>query len=369
MRVLIVGGGIAGLAAAIGLRRVGIEVDLIERNPAWSVAGIGIIQQSNVVRAMAQLGVVDEFLQAGWCFNYTRAYDAAGQLLAQIDAPRLTTHDYPAMMGVARPALQRVLADAARRAGARLRIGVEVLHIASTEQGVRVTDSEGGDLSYDLIVGADGLYSQLRQLLWPELPPPAYTGQAVWRYNLPRPAELDCLATQTGEHANAGVCPVSAEGMYLFVTSGEPGNPRMPNEQLATRMRERLAGFGGFVAQLREQIVDPAQVVYRPLEAILVPRPWYRGRVVLIGDAAHAMTPHLGQGAGMAVEDAVVLAEELACGGAMDAMLERFMQRRWERVQFIWDGSVGIGRAEIEGRRVDRAGVVRQMFELTSQPI
>lgn len=158
--------------------------------------------------------------------------------------------------------------------------------------------------------------------------------------------------------------------MYMYLTSSEPGNPRMPTEQLANMFRARLAPFGGIIGRLQEQITDPLQVVYRPLEVIFLPSPWYRGRVLLIGDAAHTTTPHLGQGAGMAVEDAVVLAELLEGDHPLELSLERFMQRRFERCKFVVESSIQIGEWEMQRRRdVDRFSLVQRMMAVSAAPI
>lgn len=369
-KILIVGGGIGGLCAAIGFGRRGQQVDLIELNSKWSVYGTGIIQQSNVVRAMAQLGIADEFIAAGLPYNHVQAYDMQGNLISDMPAPRLAGEQYPAMLGIARPALQQVLIDAAKQVGTNIKLGVTVDRIEQIGDEVRVRFTNGIESNYDLLVGADGLYSKIRTLVFGEQYAPTYTGQAVWRYNLPRPPEMDCLASQIGPDSNAGVCPISETMMYLYLTSAEPGNPWMPEDKLADLLRERLQDYGGFIGKLREQIVDSKLVVYRPLETVLVPNPWYRARVVLIGDAAHAATPHLGQGAGMAIEDAVVLAEEVSKEVPIAQSLDRFMQRRWERAKFIWETSVGICKAELAGRKdIDRPGLIRRMFEVTTQPI
>jgi 2-polyprenyl-6-methoxyphenol hydroxylase-like FAD-dependent oxidoreductase len=156
----------------------------------------------------------------------------------------------------------------------------------------------------------------------------------------------------------------------MFLTSSEPGNPRMPPEGLAEMFRARLAPFGGIVARLREQIVAPAEVVYRPLEVLLLPSPWYRGRILLIGDAAHTTTPHLGQGAGMAIEDAVVLAELLDQDLGLETALERFMERRFERCKFVVESSIQVGEWEMQNKRdVDRFDLVKRMMEVSAAPI
>jgi 2-polyprenyl-6-methoxyphenol hydroxylase-like FAD-dependent oxidoreductase len=134
--------------------------------------------------------------------------------------------------------------------------------------------------------------------------------------------------------------------MYMFLTTSEPGNPWMPEDRLHDLMRARLAGYRGLAAEVRERIQSPDRVVYKPMETLLLSPPWYRGRVLLIGDAAHTTTPHHAQGAAMAVEDAVVLSELLARDGGLDGILEQFMQRRWARCKLVVDASVQVGEWE-----------------------
>ena len=144
----------------------------------------------------------------------------------------------------------------------------------------------------------------------------------------------------------------------------------MPANQLHELMRERLASFGGVIGELRETISNPACVVYKPMEVIFMPDPWFRGRVLLIGDAAHSTTPHLGQGAGMAIEDAVVLAEELEGGGEIEGQLTRFMHRRFARCEYIVRASESVGDMQMRGARPGaEMAIVQEMLEVTAQPI
>lgn len=369
-KVLIVGGGIGGLCAAIALRRQAIEVDLVELKTQWTVYGVGIIQQSNVVREMAKLGVLDGYLDAAYAFEDVTINTTAGEQLARIPGQRLAGPEYPANVGISRLALHQVLSETTIALGASIRLGLSVQSLEQVDEGVDVLLTDGSRDCYDLVVGADGLYSRIRGLLFGEQYRPRFTGQSVWRYNFPRAAGIDHLATFQGPAGNAGLVPLGRDQMYLFVTSHEPANPRMDAVTLATQMRQRLNGFTGLIGELREQILDSDQVVYKPLEVVFVSEPWYRGRVVLIGDAVHATTPHLGQGAGMAIEDAVVLGEELVAEGSVEQQLERFMARRYERCKFISESSVLAGDKEMtHDSGFDRIGLVRRMLEVTAEPI
>lgn len=369
-KILIVGGGIGGLCAAIALRRKGVEVDLVELKTEWVVYGVGIIQQSNVVRAMAELGVLEAYLSAGYAFEDVGIYSPDGRQLARIPGQRLAGPDFPANVGISRRALHKVLSETAIGLGANVRLGTSVDQLEQDADGVDVQFTDGEHGRYHLVVGADGLFSKVRGMLFGDKYQPSFTGQSVWRYNFPRVAQIDHLANYQGPNGNAGLVPLAEDLMYMYTTSYDPGNPWMDEASLAAEMRQRLQGFSGLIAELGEQIIDSSQVVYKPLETLFVDEPWYRGRVLLIGDAAHATTPHLAQGAGMAIEDAVVLGEELTSAGSVEEQLQRFMARRFERCKFINEKSLLAGEKEILGDLdFDRVGLVKQMLELTARPI
>jgi 2-polyprenyl-6-methoxyphenol hydroxylase-like FAD-dependent oxidoreductase len=368
LSILAIGGGIGGLTAAIALCQRGFAVTVIEKDPSWSVYGVGIIQQGNVLRAAKALGILDRYVGAGMGFDAVEVYTPDGTKVARVPSHRLL-EGYPANLGVGRPALHQVLGDSARAAGAVVRLGITATALRDRGDTVEVQFSDGSAGSFDLVIGADGLHSQTRGMLFPDAPAPLFTGQAVWRYNLPRPATLDALHVYNGP-IGAGLVPISASLMYMYVTTPEPGNPRHAHNGLAATMRGKVARCAPAIRQLAEQIVDDDGVVYRPLEALLLENPWYRGRVALLGDAAHATTPHLGQGAGMAIEDSLVLAEELAQHDSIDAALDAWFQRRFERCAYIVRASLAICRGQLgEGPPVDNAKATAEMFAYTAQPI
>ena len=369
MRCLVVGGGIAGLCLAVALRDAGVEVEIVEIKREWTVYGVGIIQQSNVVRAMAQLGLVEDYLSAAFPFEKVAIYAPHGQLLATIPVRRLAGEQYPANLGIARPALHDVLTRAALKRGAHVRLGVTVDAFEETGAGVTVQLSTGEKENYDLLVGADGVHSKVRAMLFPDAPQPHFTGQGVWRYNLSRPPALDHLQNFVGP-GGAGLVPLAHDLMYMFVVTSEPGNPRMPADQLHTLMKERAGIYGGLIGEMKEQIVDPHKVVYKPLEVVLLPAPWHKGRAILIGDAVHATTPHLGQGEGMAIEDAIVLSEELCSGKSIQDAFQAFMRRRYERCRFIAEKSELVGYWQMHNSpEANVPALVDEMFERTAQPI
>ena len=343
-KVLVVGAGIGGLSTAIALRRVGVEVELVEKNAAWDVYGVGIIQPPNAIRALDALGVAERCIEAGHRILGGRNHLADGTVIGEDDYPPADPR-FPPMNGLTRPALHEILTSTVLASGADVRVGVAVRDLVQRGDGVDVAFTDGASGTYDLLVAADGLYSQTRAMLWGDEVRPRYTGQACFRYNLPRLEGLERIHVYIGMGVGtAGLVPLSEELMYLlFITAWPEGELRIPPGELADVLRSRLEPFGGEIAAVREQITDPAAVVYRPVENVLVPRPWYRGRALLVGDAAHGTSPHAGQGAAQAIEDGVVLAEEIERGGPVDAVLERFMERRFERCKAVVELSGRIG--------------------------
>ncbi len=369
LNILIVGGGIGGLTSAIALGRKGHSVHVIERDPTWSVYGVGIIQQGNVIRSMKELGLLDDYIEAGFGFDHVDVFIPTGQQVAHIPTPKLVD-GYPSNVGIGRKALHKVLGDRAKGAGAQIRLGVTVTTLADDGDGVDVAFSDGSEGRYDLVIGADGLYSQTRAQIFPEASVPAFTGQGVWRYNLPRPAEVTGLCAYEGP-IGIGLVPLSDALMYMFVTTPEPGNPRYARETLADAMRQKLAGaISPAIIALRDQINVDDDVVYKPLEWLFIEGDWHRGRVVLLGDAVHATTPHLGQGAGMAIEDSLVLADELSRADSIEAAFAAYQSRRFERCRYIVEASRAICLGQIgAGPLVENAKATQDMFQVIAQPI
>ncbi len=366
--ILIIGGGIGGLTSAIALGRDGHRLTIVEKDPDWAVYGVGIIQQSNVVRAVKQLGILDDYLEAGFGFDFVEVYIPSGERVARIPVPRLV-EGYPANVGIGRRALHEVLGARAKAAGAEVRLGLTVDSLEEVGAEVVVCFSDGSQGSFDLVIGADGLYSRTREQIFPDAARPAFTGQSVWRYNFPKPADHDCLQAYDGP-IGAGLVPLSSDLMYMFVTTPEPGNPWYKTDGLAAAMRAKLAGMPPAIAALAAQIVDDAAVVYKPLETLFIAGDWHKGRVVLLGDAIHATTPHLGQGAGMAIEDSLVLAEEISRAGSPAEAFAAYRARRFERCKYIVEASLALCHGQLGlGPRIEQAAATKAMFEVVANPI
>jgi 2-polyprenyl-6-methoxyphenol hydroxylase-like FAD-dependent oxidoreductase len=345
---LVVGGGIGGMTAAIALTRAGVGVTLIDADPQWRVYGAGISITGISLRAFADLGILDEMRRRGHVGSGMRGRTVTGHSL--FEAPAADgAEPIKSSGGILRPVLHEILSETVRREGVTVRLGVKVASLSQDADGVDVTFSDGSAERYELVVGADGIYSSIRGMIFPEAPSPQFTGQGCWRVVAKRPPEIDRAEMYFGGPVKLGLNPVSPDEMYMFVLEHVPENTRFEDDELVPHLRGLLEPFGGIVPAVREGITDPAQINYRPLEWLLLPDPWYKGRVVLIGDAAHATTPHMASGAGIAAEDGLTLGQEIARHDDVNAALRAFMDRRFERARIVVENSVRIGEIEMAG--------------------
>jgi len=370
-RILIIGGGFSGMAAAIQLRKLGAQVDLVEIDPGWRSYGAGISLGGATLRAFRTLGILDAFLAQGNAADGVKLCLPHGPQVAELPTPRIAGADVPGGGAIMRPVLARILADATRASGTNVYLGCTFTSIQQDAQGVDVVFTDGQRRRYDLVIGADGLYSKVREALFPQAPKPAYSGQAVWRAVLPRPPEIETATMWMGPRIKPGVNPVSKTEMYLFVTEPRPSNDHVDPATFATQLRALLADFPAPTLQaIRDQIGDDSQIVFRPLEGLLMPRPWFSGRVVLIGDTVHATTPHLASGACIGIEDALVLAEELDRHTETGAALAAFEARRWERCRMVVQNSARLGEIEIaNGDKDEHARIMRSSLMALADPI
>ena len=370
-RILVIGGGFSGMSAAIELRRLGAQVDLVEIDPDWRNYGAGISLAGPTLRALRQLGLLQGLIEHGSVNDDVSLRLPNGTEVAQLPTPRLAGPDVPGGGAIMRPVLARLLADATRASGATVRLGCSFSAIAQDSEGVDVRFTDGTSQRYDLVVGADGLYSKVREALFADAPRPRYSGQACWRAVVPRPPQIHGPTMWIGPRIKPGVNPVSAREMYLFVLEPRPDNDHVDPSTFVERLRALLEDFpAAELRAIRDGLGPDSHIVFRPLEGLLMPRPWHRGRVVLIGDTVHATTPHLASGACIGIEDALVLADELARHAEVEDGLAAFEQRRWERCRMVVENSARLGEIEIAGGDKDEhARLMRESMIALAQPI
>ena len=367
--VLIVGGGAAGCAAAILFARDGAAVDLIEIKPDLSALGSGITVQGNALRVLRQLGVWDEVAAAGYAFNTLGLRAPDGTLLVEMEDARTGGPDLPATVGMYRPALAHILTDAAAAAGAKLRYATTVQSLTQDAEGVDVTFSDGTSSRYDLVIGADGVRSEVRSLLGIELETKP-TGMGIWRVFTSRPASV--TRTDLYYHGAcyiAGYCPTADDSLYAYLVEDAQDRTGLTSAEKLEVMHELASHYHGPWDDIRAVMTDPDRTNYTWFESHLLPPPWNRGRVVLIGDAVHTCPPTIAQGAAMALEDAAVLADVLLAADRLDqAAFDAFATRRYDRVKTVVEESVQLGQWMIDGVEGNVPALMGKVMGLVSQP-
>ncbi|GAA0459112.1 FAD-dependent oxidoreductase [Paractinoplanes deccanensis] len=369
--VLVVGSGLAGTAAAIRLAAGGVAVDLVEIKPDAAALGSGITLQGNALRELRELGVWDRVREQGYAFDVTgiRAPDPHGTVVAEIPDARTGGPELPAALGMPRPGLARILLDRAAETGVKVRFGTTCTALEQDGNGVGVTFADGSAGRYDLVVGADGIRSWTRRTLGVQLETRA-TGMGIWRAFGPRPASV----TRTdlyygGPSFIAGYCPTGEDSLYAYVVEAAQDRSTLTAEQRLATMKELAAAYHGPWDEIRESLDDPQRVNYTWFETHVLPAPWNRGRVVLIGDAAHCCPPTLAQGGAQALEDAAVLTELLVARDTLDEDLwDTFHARRVDRATTVVAASNQLGQWLLDHERGDVPKLMRDIATLVSRP-
>ncbi|WP_427164498.1 FAD-dependent oxidoreductase [Streptomyces sp. C1-1] len=370
--VLVIGGGAAGNAATILLRRAGLAVDLIEAKDDWNAtAGSGITLQGNALRVLRELGVWEQVKASGFGFGSVGITAPDGTVLHVARDIHTGGDDLPATVGMQRPQLQRILIDAVRASGASVRLGTRAESLEQDGDGVTVHFTDGTQGRYDLVIAADGLGSTTRAAIGVTAKPEP-TGMAIWRVAAPRPAGVTRTDLAYGGPAYiAGYCPTSDTTIYAYVVEANRDRASIPPQTYADEMRRLASAYGGFWPEITPHITDPATVNYTWFDRLLVEGSWHRGRVVLVGDAAHCCPPTLAQGAALSLEDAWVLAQLLTASDDWDdALFQAYYERRMARVRPVVEASIQIGQWQLDGvRDADLPGLMgRTMTMLRELP-
>lgn len=370
-RVAIAGAGIAGLSAAILLAEAGVEVDVYESKPELAALGSGITLQGNALRSFARLGIWDEVQATCWASDLLglRAPGPDAAVIAVVPDAKTGGPDFPAAAGMYRPDLARIMLERATAVGANVRFGTTVESLTQDEAGVDLALSDGATSRVDLLVGADGLNSAVRTMIGIDVKPEP-TGMGIWRAFVPRPPEVTHTDLYYGGPMYiAGYCPTGEDTMYAYLVEDKQDRTGVTPEQAVEIMREASRAYGGPWNAIRESLGSDSRVNYTWFTAHLVDGPWNRGRVVLIGDAAHSCPPTIAQGGAQATEDALVLADVLTRADALDdAVWEEFTARRLERARTIVEASVQLGRWQLDHEQGDVPALMGRIAALTSVP-
>ena len=371
-KVAVAGSGVAGLAAAIQLAKAGVQVDLFESKPELSALGSGISLQGNALRAFDALGAWDDIRAAGYPFEglHLRAPGPGAPIVAELPDVKTGGPDYPAAMGMPRADLARILLEHAQKAGANVRFGAKLTGLEQTEDGVEVFIDGDSAGVYDLVIGADGLNSTVRELIGIEQKPQP-TGMGIWRSFVSRPAEVVRSELYYGGPVYiAGYTPTGEDSMYAFLVEKAQDRVGVSDEQATQIMLDESRAYDGPWNSIRADLEGGAHANYTWFTQHIVPAPWNRGRVVVIGDAAHSCPPTIAQGAAQGLEDAFVLTELLVQFDSLDQDLwEIFHARRVPRAKAVVDASVQLGRWQLDGvRDADVPGLMFGVAHQMAQP-
>lgn len=369
--VLVVGAGLAGAASAIRLAQQGVRVDLVDKQVDVTALGSGITLQGNALRALRELGVWKQVEERGYTYDSLglRAPDPHGTIIAELDEMRTGGQDLPATAGMYRPDLARILMDRAAEVGVRPRLGVTPVALVQEGDGVDVEFDDGTAGRYDLVIGADGVRSWTRQAVGIDVQT-APTGMGIWRVFTDRPVSVTRTDLYYGGPSYiAGYCPTGPDTLYAYVVEKAQDRFSVTPEEKLSIFRELASAYHGPWDEIRESITDAATVNYTWFETHVVPAPWNRGRVVVIGDAAHVCPPTVAQGGAQALEDALVLTELLLDRNSVDDDLWRsFMDRRFDRAAEVVEASLQLGRWLQDGVRGDVPGLMHRVATLVQAP-
>jgi 2-polyprenyl-6-methoxyphenol hydroxylase-like FAD-dependent oxidoreductase len=335
-RILVVGGGVGGLTAATSFAQRGVEVVLIERRPTFDIAGVGLGQPANALRVYDTLGVLDQILATGFSYDRMWLFDAKRRPI--VEHKFLMGDDrVPAFCALTRLELHEILLGAAERAGVKIRLGVTVSEIHDDDDRVAVRFSTGESDSFDLLAAFDGIRSTTRPHVSGTALEPRPSGYGAWRVQAPRPDYVRGMEFLQGIGSKTGAIPLSNNIMYLFHIRPEAPDASFAGPDQATLFKERLSQYGSYVADIAASLTRESDIVYSPIEPLLLPSPWFRNRVVIGGDAAHTFAPHLTQGAAMAAEDGFVLAREVLNDDVpIKDRLMRYSTKRYPRCAFVY---------------------------------
>ncbi|OXR44173.1 FAD-dependent urate hydroxylase [Nocardia cerradoensis] len=336
LRVIVVGGGIGGMAAAIALHRRGHDVQVWERAAAVGAAGSGLTLWPNGLRALDAIGVGAEVRSRAMADTEGGIRDRSGRWLTRTDTETVADR-YGPVVAIHRADLFDILRTALGEN--RLRLGVTVTGVDNEEPAVRVLRA-GGAESADLVVGADGLRSVVRTAVCPHARPPRYAGYTAWRMVTEPLADLRQGGQIWGSGEIFGIVPLADHRVYMFGAVNAAEGEHAPDGEFA-EVRRRFGEWPDPVPRLLGA-VSPDSVMRHDIYRLPDLPTFVRGRVALLGDAAHAMTPNMGQGANLALEDAVTLAALLDHGGIDDA-LRRYDALRRPRTRALAHRSRRIG--------------------------
>ncbi len=333
LRILIVGAGIAGLSTARALDRRGFRPQIVERTAEWPKAGTGMYLPANGFRALRALGLDEAVMSRGRAITHQRFLNRRGSVLMDIDLPDFWGACGPCL-AIHRSAFHGQLV--AGTSEVPLRFGTTVESIQQRGGSARAILSDGSSGDFDVIVGADGIHSTIRRLAFGD-EQPRHVGQVSWRFLVDGLPEIDAWTVMLGKGRTFLTIPLGHGRVYCYCDIGS----RLTDDPTggdAWPLRELFRDFADPVPRILDSIGGGQHTHFSPIEEI-VREPSVKGSVVLVGDAAHGMSPNMAQGASLALEDAIVLAETISRQSSPEESLSAYSRRRKPRINGVLEAT------------------------------
>ena len=355
-RFAIVGAGIGGLSLAIAMQKKGFHVVVFENAPVLKPIGAGLVLAGNAVKAFVEIGISEDVLKAGSILKKLSIKDPRGRILTETDSEKISAkYNVVNNFTIHRADLHQVLLSHLHKGTVQL--GKFAVDFVQTPIGVKITFQDGSSTAADYVIACDGVHSLFRRKLVPESKP-RYAGYTCWRAvinNIPPGLDLNETSETWGPGSRFGIAPLSNGRLYWFACINAKEND---SAMRAYKIQNLLSHFGHFHSPIPEIIrhTNDQQLIWNDIVDIKPLRQFAFGNIVLMGDAAHATTPNMGQGACMAIEDAAILANAIAKYPTVEEAFIAFEKKRIQRTTSIVKNSWQLGRvAQLENRWLIKA--------------
>ncbi len=341
MTTTIIGAGIAGLTTAIALKNIGVECHIFESAPEVKAIGAGLALAANAIKGLQQLGIAEAVIDAGRILPSFTIYDEKGAVITHTDCEAVSKKYGINNFTIHRAALHEVLYRHVNPNA--ITLNKKAVDIKQSSSGVTILFSDGTEHQTDYLIVADGIHSSIRQKLNPHSRP-HYAGYTCWRAVINNThLQLQETSETWSVKGRFGIAPLAQDQLYWFACINGPQNSSVFKNYTTTDLWQHFKDFKKPIPQII-QATRNKDLIWNDIIYLKPLQQYAYNNVVLIGDAAHATTPNMGQGACQAIEDAVILAEEWQRNSEVPAAFGAFEKRRLKRTHYITNQSTLIGK-------------------------
>ena len=343
MKILIQGAGLAGCTIAASLAKNQFDVTVVEKRTELFTDGAGIVLYSNALKFLDQIDVLADVKKYGVALQgNTEIWNAdstkIGTIIYKSIDPTL-----PSYVGINRNVFLKILHDVAVDAGAKFKFGTTVVTDSITgNSSDTVLFTDNTSEKFDLIIAADGTNSVIRTHLLPDQQS-LFTEYGLWHSLHKRRPEINEKITVMGKDCRLGFVPLSDDSMYIWASKPEPKKIWITKENQPNAMKERFSDFTGIVKEVIDEISEDTYVHFTAVEEVHLPKPWFKGNVVFIGDSAHASLPFMAQGGAQALHDSIALSIILRKNKPLDVLLTEYTDFRYDVAKKVQTMSHKIG--------------------------